>query len=622
MLRVTFSLTFFLCWFFASSQNPARSGKDHAVFFYVTDFQPGWEALPSTVNDAQAIGEELANNFGFTVEYVPNPTKVDIEDKILDLNKLKYDDKDQLLLYFSMHGHFIENADRGYLIPSDGKTPPQDPFGRSWLSYDDLGTYLSQNPCKHILLSLDACYSGAFGDRWMSYPGNVQTSTLTECKTKEEAALFNTSRLYFTSGSREVRVPAQSKFANRWLMALQDGKQKKVTTTNELRYYFGTIENPKPEGGSFSKDHKGGDFVFAHISACLEAYPSLIINNDIGETTSSIGDEKSAWLKTRKEDTAEAYRKFISEFPNSEFQPLASKRIQEVEAIPGEQTAWNNAKELNSTEGYDDFMRKYPNSIFTDLAEFNKSKLGYGPLRTVFVEGGTFSMTCNNEQDKDIVRLTTISDFHIGVFEITYEEFDAFCDATSKPKPNDNGWGRGKRPVTNVSWEEAIAFCNWRSEFEGLQKVYKIELNNIIPDWNANGYRLPTEAEWEFAARNRGSEDIWSGTSDLEKVHLFVNGVETRDDFYNTAPVGSFEANDLGLFDMSGNVWEWCWDWYSKYLRDAITNPRGYLVGTVKTYRGGGWKDNIDDLQCSSRNFHKMSYKSNSIGFRIARSKK
>lgn len=270
------------------AQNPARSGADLAVFFYVTTFQPGWEPLPGTETDAKAIGKELADNYGFEVEYISNPTKADIENKILELNKRKFGSKDQLLLYFSMHGHFIPNANRGYLIPSDGKTPPNDPLGKSWLSYDDLGAYLSLNSCKHILLSLDACYSGAFGDRWMSYPGSVEANADAECRTKEEFAQYNDCYRYFSSGSREVRTPADSKFANRWLKTLQEGRAKKVVTTNDLRYNFGTIENPKPEGGYFTQREKNsGDFIFMHKTAC-----ATNINIAADKITSSSGNEE------------------------------------------------------------------------------------------------------------------------------------------------------------------------------------------------------------------------------------------------------------------------------------------------------------------------------------------
>jgi formylglycine-generating enzyme required for sulfatase activity len=662
MNKLTFLLFFLLYGACLLAQNPARSGKDYAMFFYVTAFQPGWEPLPGTETDARAIGKELSDSYGFQVEYVANPTKTEIENKILELNRRSYGPKDQLLLFFSMHGHFIQAADRGYLIPADGKTPPNDPFGRSWLSYDDLSTFLSQNTCKHILLSLDACYSGAFGDRWMSYPGSVEAGADAECRQKEEYALYNNCYLYFTSGSREVRTPAQSKFANRWLNALQDGRQKRVLTTNELRYYFGTIENPKPEGGAFSKkERNSGDFIFIHKTACGAA-PLIDKTAD-----------RNAWLAAKNADDLNAYKKYCADFPNGDFRPLANQRIGELEAVQQEQLAWEKAKLANTPTDYRNFIRDHPRSPYREVAEYHLSQLETTTTQNptaidlpdmVLVQGGSFRMGSEEgdaESDEKPVHKVELSDFYLHRYEVTVQEFGQFIAATGYQTDADKDGGSyawdgsawkkkagvnwkcgadGKvrpaaeqnHPVIHVSWNDAVAYCNWLSGQHGLTKVYTITGNKVTANWDANGYRLPTEAEWEYAARSRGQDYKYAWGNGGPKGNIADETTKKTfsdwtiwqgytDGYLYTAPVNQFEQGDLGLFNMSGNVWEWCWDWYNDdyYGKSPSRDPRGPESGSYRVLRGGSWDFIPAVLRCADRYGSTPDLRNRSCGFRLAR---
>lgn len=258
----------------------------------------------------------------------------------------------------------------------------------------------------------------------------------------------------------------------------------------------------------------------------------------------------------------------------------------------------------------------------------------------VFIPGGSFLMGCTEEQGADCkpnespVRNVTVSDYYLGRYEVTFEEYDAFWSSTGGDLVNDEGRGRVDRPVMNVSWFDAIAYCNWRSRQEDLNPVYTIEGSNVTADWDANGYRLPTETEWEFAARNRGELTKYAGTSSISNLHEYGNFCdancpylskreESNDGFRYSGPVGQLKPNELGLYDMSGNVWEWCWDWYSEYSfqeNNENVNPVGPDTGTFRIKRGGAWSCVHSQLRVSRRDLTDPNVNHDDTGFRLARS--
>ena len=261
----------------------------------------------------------------------------------------------------------------------------------------------------------------------------------------------------------------------------------------------------------------------------------------------------------------------------------------------------------------------------------------------VLIPSGTFQMGSNQGVDanKPVHEVTITKSFYIGKYEITQAEYEKYCSyGENKPSSRD-GIGEN-HPAYYVSWYAALVYCNKRSIAEGLTPCYSI-LNSTVPDewgpvptssdstwdavecdWNANGYRLPTEAEWEYAARagdNTVDSLIWSGTSDENEYNDYVwhgdNSLNT------TNEVGRKKANNFDLYDMCGNVQELCWNWYTSTYDTTLEggmDPLGANLGTKRVIRGGSWGTFIAQCAVSTRSSVSPYNCRSNIGFRVVRS--
>lgn len=245
-----------------------------------------------------------------------------------------------------------------------------------------------------------------------------------------------------------------------------------------------------------------------------------------------------------------------------------------------------------------------------------------GMPELVLIRGDTFQMGGTKKADGPIHEVV-LSDFYLGKHEVTFEEYDRYCEAEQLEKPTDDGWGRGSRPAIYVSWHDAIGYCNWLSRRHGYEQVYSTDGAAVTANWEADGFRLPTEAEWEFAARSGGQDERWAGVSYEKGLYRFGNYDEggERDGYRTTSPVGSFQPNGLGLYDLSGNVNEWCWDWYDAYYYEVspASDPRGPDAGQERVMRGGSWIAYANTCQTTHRRWSKPDHRYNFIGFRVCR---
>ena len=255
------------------------------------------------------------------------------------------------------------------------------------------------------------------------------------------------------------------------------------------------------------------------------------------------------------------------------------------------------------------------------------------PENFVLIKGGTFQMGSPGTEAwrsaDETQHTVTVSDFYMSKYELTQKEYE---EITGNNPSNFSG---ENLPVENISWLDAVTFCNARSEKENLTPAYTIDGQNVSWDRSANGYRLPTEAEWEYACRAGTTTPFYMENSpsseeanyyghypyEIEDNYFSQGNLQVQPGEYRqtTVPVGSFSENPYGLYDMHGNVSEWVWDYYGEYPAEEQTNPAGPATGTLRVYRGGGWNDFAKNMRSAYRATLEQNKGSFNLGIRLVR---
>jgi formylglycine-generating enzyme required for sulfatase activity len=217
-----------------------------------------------------------------------------------------------------------------------------------------------------------------------------------------------------------------------------------------------------------------------------------------------------------------------------------------------------------------------------------------------YVEGGSFEMGSNEYDDEKPIHKVTVSSFWMATTETTVGQYRLYCEATGTPMPTEPSWGwQESHPIVNVNWNDAVAYCEWLSHKTGRT------------------YRLPTEAEWEYAARGgqQSRRTTYAGSNVLDEVGWYTSNTQDK----GTKAVGQKRANELGLHDLSGNVWEWCSDWYDQtyYANSSSSNPTGPATGSYRVLRGGSWLINPANNRVAIRCHGTPSYRYIYVGFRV-----
>ncbi len=216
-----------------------------------------------------------------------------------------------------------------------------------------------------------------------------------------------------------------------------------------------------------------------------------------------------------------------------------------------------------------------------------------GQFRMRDIQGG-------GDSDEQPVHTVSVKSFAMSRHEVMFEEYDYFAEQMGREKPSDNGWGRGNRPVINVSWDDATAYAEWLSQQTGQK------------------YRLPTEVEWEYAARAGTQTDYWWG-NEIGKNRANCDGCGSQWDNQQTAPVCSFRANPFGLCDTAGNVWEWTCSVYEEKYKGEELKCAGQNDSRPRVFRGGALFNQARWLRASYRDGFTRELRFFNVGFRLFR---
>ena len=305
----------------------------------------------------------------------------------------------------------------------------------------------------------------------------------------------------------------------------------------------------------------------------LLANGGIKAQDDDAECWEMLSRAKKNYLENGEAEAREQFRLLISTCPGS---------------VAKEAQAWlqkQKNKQSNSSS--------YDNN--SEIETFTVHGVAFKMVRVV---GGTFQMGATSEQGSDAdsdetpVHSVTLSDYYIGQTEVTQELWEAVMGSNPSYFKGDN-----QRPVEKVSWNDCQEF---------IEKLNRLTGKN---------FRLPTEAEWEYAARggNKSRGYKYSGSNNPDAVAWYDDNSGSK-----THPVATKQSNELGLYDMSGNVYEWCQDWYGGYKSNSQTNPTGASRGRDRVVRGGSWSDGAWGVRVSLRNFDAPDYRSYGSGLRLA----
>lgn len=253
------------------------------------------------------------------------------------------------------------------------------------------------------------------------------------------------------------------------------------------------------------------------------------------------------------------------------------------------------------------------------------------PKNFVLIKGGSFQMGSPESEAwrsaDETQHLVTVSDFYMSKYELTQKEYEEITGNNPSNFKGDN------LPVENISWLDAVAYCNAKSEQDGFTPVYTIDGQTVSWDRSANGYRLPTEAEWEYACRAGTTTPFYMENSpsaeeanyyghypyEIENNYFSQGNLQVQPGEYRqtTVPVDSFSENPYGLYNMHGNISEWVWDYYGEYPTDGQIDPTGPDSGTLRVYRGGGWNDFAKNMRSAYRATLEQDKASFNLGVRL-----
>ena len=638
----------------------------YALLIGVSNYTGGWPKLESVPAELASM-ESILKTKGFTVDKHLDPDSAELPLAFEQfINSYGYKGENRLLFYFSGHGYTRKQGRKGYLVPVDAPNPEKDEetFLRKALSMTQVLAWAREIEAKHALFLFDSCFSGTVFKQ-KDLPAKPQHISI---------ATRLPVRQFITAGSAGETVPAESTFTPAIIDALKYGwgdytKDGYISAT-ELGLYL-QEEVPKhsnqhPQYGTIRDyDLSRGDFIFLAGGSIVTQGPSpqgpksgsmkirsqptgasVYINGkyrgkapvslkDLSPGTFSVQvkledyEDQGKTIRVRAgrtasvqfflDDVVKKGRLYVTTEPEDarvrvlNITPQYHEGIEleagryHIEVSKTDYETDNRWVELAAREDLDVQIRLKPKAVPVARPSYSSSP-GKGDIwrdpvtgmEFVWVPGGCYEMGCGSwssdcNGDEKPVHEVCVDGFWMGKYEVTQGEWERIMgDNPSFFKKGDN------YPVEDVSWDDA--------------KKYIERLN--AKSSGSYEFRLPTEAEWEYACRSGGKPEKYCGGSNIDSLAWYYGNGRGL-----THPIGTKDPNGLGIYDMSGNIWEWCEDIYADdaYSKHSRNNPIYTGGGTDRVLRGGCWSFKPRDVRSASRGRYSPGFRNCYLGFRLLR---
>jgi formylglycine-generating enzyme required for sulfatase activity len=559
-------------------------GRYHALVIGNNAYQH-LTPLETAVTDAEAIAEVLRDRYGLEVTLLTDATRYII---LTELSRLRRELKpsDNLLLYYAGHGYLDEITDTGYWLPVDAEEDSQ----ANWIANTTITDAVKGFAAKHVMVVADSCYSGS-----LTRAGDVDLGRGAEHAEWLERMATTRSRTVLASGGLEPVTDSgggeHSVFAREFIDTLARATQilDGQGLYDQIKHRVVVNADQTPRYDNIRKaGHDGGDFLFVPLS--------IDVTINIDRTDSEGGDSDALfWRRIQESDDPAAFRAYLEQFPNGTFATLARLKLGDAgsQADGPEDTQGNQTGAVIAESGREfSDCETCPTLIVIPAGEF---------------EMGSPASEAGREAHEGPRHTVTIArPFALGKYEVTRAEFAAFVGETSyEAGPGCWYWSvlfhfdRARSwvnpgyeqtdgdPVACINWQDAQAYLTWLSRKTGAS------------------YRLPSEAEWEYAARAGSREPRYWG-SNPDEACAYENvydrdaaqvlgfpwaNSDCADGYVRSAPVGSFAPNPFGLHDMLGNAPEWVMDCFASSYALASADGSPHLAGDCgfRVLRGGTW---------------------------------
>ena len=586
--------------------------ESHALLIGISDYSGGWPDLESVPVELKRVKAALEAQ-GFQVVSHLDLDSAKLREVVLDfINAHGLERNNRLLFFFAGHGHTVTRGygvDMGYIVPADAPDPRthRSEFLGKAVSMDQVLTWARDIEAKHALFLFDSCFSGSvFAERDLpEVPPHISDLT------------SEPVRQFITAGKANQPVPAQSIFARLFVDALEHGlgdidKDGFITAT-ELGMYLQRkvpeYENQNPQYGKIRYYPLArGDFVFAlrqptqAMPAPKEATAKLTVRSNVYDDTVYIDGKRRGSTRLDVDLEAGWHTVRVEKAGYAPYEEQIELRAGETSALraelrPGAETS------VPST-GRPPAQKSWTEPT-TDM-EFVWLPPGCFQMGSPEGEAGRRSDEHQHE--------ACVEGFWLGKYEVTNAQYRRFHSGHRSGEYKGHSLDGDDQPVVEVSWQDAVAFAEWLSERSGER------------------FRLPTEAEWEYAVRARTATARYWGEDpaaacayanvrdETSQRRLHFTGVHACDDgFAVTAPVGRFRPNDFGLHDLLGNVWEWTCSEYN----EAYGGEEGRCVDKAasgsRVLRGGSWSYWPPYVRAALRGGYWPESRYDDLGFRLAR---